>query len=69
MRNHPSRKFVMLSSRQTEVLEGIIDGKSRKEIAADLHLSENTIKMHTSSLYRLLDVSSRDEIHALMKSR
>ena len=58
-----------LSARQTEVLEGIIDGKSRKEIAADLHLSENTIKMHTSSLYRLLDVSSRDEIHALMKSR
>jgi len=58
-----------LSARQTEVLEGIIDGKSRKEIAADLHLSENTIKMHTSSLYRLLGVSSRDEIHALLKSR
>jgi len=56
-----------LTARQMDVLEGIIDGKSRKEIAADLHLSENTVKMHTSALYRLLDVSSRDEIHALLK--
>lgn len=57
---------VTLSSRQTDILEGIIDGKSRKVIASDLHISENTVKMHTASLYRLLDVSSRDEIHALM---
>lgn len=56
-----------LSQRQTEVLEGILDGKSRKEIAADLHISENTVKMHTSSLYRVLNVSSRDEIHALLR--
>ena len=57
----------VLSSRQTEVLEGILDGKSRKEIAADLHISENTVKMHTSSLYRALNVSSRDEIHSLLR--
>lgn len=56
-----------LSVRQMDVLEGIIDGKSRKEIAADLHLSENTVKMHTSSLYRLLGVTSRDEIRAFFK--
>ena len=58
---------VRLSPRQMDILEGIIDGKSRKEIAVDLHLSENTVKMHISSLYRLLDVSSRDELHALLK--
>jgi len=57
-----------LSARQMDVLEGIIDGKSRKEIAADLHLSENTVKMHTSSLYRLLGVTSRDEIRARFRS-
>lgn len=60
-------KGTTLSVRQMDVLEGIIDGKSRKEMAADLHLSENTIKMHTSSLYRLLNVSNRDEIRALLK--
>ncbi len=56
-----------LSQRQTEVLECIIDGKSRKEIAAELHISENTVKMHTSALYRLLNVSGRNEIYALFK--
>ena len=56
-----------LSVRQMDVLEGIIDGKSRKEIAADLCLSENTVKMHTSSLYRLLGVTSRDELRAFFK--
>jgi len=60
-------KGATLSVRQMDVLEGIIDGKSRKEMAADLHLSENTVKMHTSSLYRLLGVSSRDELKALLK--
>ena len=56
-----------LSARQTDVLEGILDGKSRKEIAVDLHLSENTVKMHMSALYRLLNVSGRDEILSLLK--
>ena len=57
-----------LSARQMDVLEGILDGKSRKVIASDLCLSENTVKMHTSALYRLLNVSSRDEIYALFKA-
>ena len=58
-----------LSSRQVDVLKGILDGKSRKEIAADLFLSENTVKMHTSSLYRTLDVNNRDELRALFKEK
>lgn len=58
---------VSLSARQIDVLEGILDGKSRKEIAIDLHLSENTVKMHTSSLYKALGVNSRDKIYALIK--
>ena len=57
-----------LTARQTDVLEGILAGKSRKEMAADLHLSENTIKMHTTSLFKALKVSSREEIFVLIKS-
>ena len=57
-----------LTARQTDVLEGILAGKSRKEMAADLHLSENTIKMHTTSLFKALKVASREEIFALIKS-
>ena len=56
-----------LSPRQMDVLEGILSGKSRKEIAAGLHLSENTVKMHTSALFRALEVSSREEIFALLR--
>ena len=57
-----------LSPRQLDILEGILDGKTRKEMAADLHLSENTVKMHTSSLYKALDVGGRDEIYAMLKN-
>ena len=53
-----------LSARQTEILEMILDGKSRKEIAAELYLSENTVKTHTGLLYKALGVSGRDEIYA-----
>jgi len=57
-----------LSSRQMDILEGILDGKSRKEIAIDLCLSENTVKMHTTSLFRILKVSSREEIFNMVNS-
>lgn len=53
-----------LSPRQMDILERILDGKSRKEIAVDLHLSENTVKTHTGMLYKILGVSGRDEIYA-----
>ena len=57
-----------LTARQVDILEGILDGKSRKEMAADLHLSENTVKMHTTSLFKILKVTSREEIIALIKA-
>ena len=53
-----------LSARQIDILERILDGKSRKEIAADLHLSENTVKTHMGMLYKALGVSGRNEIYA-----
>ena len=57
-----------LTARQIDILEGILAGKSRKEMAADLHLSENTVKMHTTSLFKILKVTSREEIIALIKA-
>jgi len=58
----------VLTPRQLDILEGILEGKSRKEIAVDLHLSENTVKMHTSALFKTLNVSSRDEIFAIIEN-
>ncbi len=57
----------VLSARQTDILERILDHKSRKEIAAELHLSENTVKTHTSMLYKTLGVSGRDDIYAMFQ--
>ena len=57
----------VLSARQTDILERILDHKSRKEIAAELHLSENTVKTHTSMLYKALGVSGRDDIYAMFQ--
>lgn len=56
-----------LTTRQIEMLEGILDGKSRKQIAADLHLSENTVKMHMSLLYDNLGVSGKEEIYTRLQ--
>lgn len=48
-----------LSTRQLQVLKGICDGKSNKEIARDLHLSPNTIRLHVSAILKQFDVGSR----------
>ena len=56
-----------LTARQMEMLDGLLDGKSQKEIAADLHIFESTVKWHFGILYTTLNVSGKDEILALFK--
>lgn len=56
-----------LTTRQMEMLEGILDGKSQKEIANDLNISENTVKWHTGLLYDTLNVAGREELFKLLK--
>ena len=43
------------------MLELIASGATNREIADSLFLSPNTVKEHTSSLYRKLDVRNRAE--------
>ena len=56
----------MLAAREREILELILQNKRRKEIADELHLSENTIKTYTRTLYNKLGVSSREELYAFL---
>lgn len=56
-----------LSQRETEVLRGLCDGKSNKEIARDLDLQEVTIKLHVKTLSRKLNAKNRT--HAAMLAR
>ncbi len=50
-----------LTEREQEVLELVASGATNPEIARALHLSPNTVKEHTSSLYRKLEVRNRAE--------
>ena len=48
-----------LSPRQKQVLELLVQGKSNKEIARALQLSEGTVKVHMAALFRVLGVTTR----------
>ncbi len=50
-----------LTERQIEVLRLLEQGKSNKEIARDLSLSEGTIKIHLAAVFRALNVRNRTE--------
>jgi two-component system, NarL family, response regulator len=50
-----------LSAREIEVLKWIAEGKSNKEIAALLFISEGTVKTHVLSIHEKLGVSDRTE--------
>lgn len=56
-----------LSTRESEILALVLRGKKRRDIAATLHLSENTVKTYTRTLYAKLDVASRDELYAWLE--
>ena len=50
-----------LTSRELEVLKRIVAGRSNKEIAGDLNISEATVKTHINSILSKLGVSDRTQ--------
>jgi len=50
-----------LTARQMEVLRLLAVGKPNKVIARELDLSEGTVKIHLSAIFRVLDVNNRTE--------
>jgi two-component system NarL family response regulator len=50
-----------LTPREFEVLEHIVQGRSNKEIAAELEVSEATVKTHINSLLGKLGVTDRTQ--------
>jgi two-component system, NarL family, response regulator len=50
-----------LSAREQEVLSLLASGKSNKDIAARLHITEATVKCHVSAILLRLNVSDRTE--------
>jgi LuxR family maltose regulon positive regulatory protein len=50
-----------LSDREVEVLQLIAEGLTNREIAQDLVLSPNTVKVHTYNIYGKLGVHNRTQ--------
>jgi DNA-binding CsgD family transcriptional regulator len=56
------RNQVKLTRREEEVLSGLMKSLANKEIAANLNLSERTVKFHVSSLLAKFRVRGRMEL-------
>lgn len=50
-----------LTSRELQVLEGLTQGKSNKEVARDLDITEPTVKLHVKTLYRKIGAANRTQ--------
>ncbi|MEJ7585014.1 MAG: response regulator transcription factor [Acidimicrobiales bacterium] len=48
-----------LTGREGEVLQLVASGRTNREIAADLHLSERTVARHLSNIFAKVGVTSR----------
>ena len=52
---------MILSERESEVLALVAEGLTNSQVAADLHISENTVKFHLQNIYESLNVTNRTE--------
>ena len=64
----PTAPHPHLTPRQVEVLRLLEQGRSTKQIAAELHLSTETVRNHIRRLFRALGVNSRLEAVAAARS-
>ncbi len=53
-----------LSAREMQVLRGIVQGRSNKEIASELNIAEVTVKLHVSHLFEKLGIANRNRTQA-----
>ncbi len=52
----------LLTDRQQEIVEGLVAGKSYKQIAEDLSISLETVRDHIKKIYRKLRVRSKADV-------
>jgi DNA-binding NarL/FixJ family response regulator len=55
-------KDMLLTEREKEVLLCLVQGMNNKEIARSLFISDKTVKIHVSKIFKKLDVKSRSQV-------
>ena len=60
----PANDDYHLSEREKQVLQLLVNGYSYKMIAADLHISYETVRSHVKKIYEKLHVASLTEMVA-----
>jgi LuxR family transcriptional regulator, maltose regulon positive regulatory protein len=63
----PTLQIEPLSQQELRVLRFLVAGMSNTEIANELVVSNNTVKTHVKSIYRKLNVKSRDEAREMAR--
>jgi DNA-binding CsgD family transcriptional regulator len=59
---HRKRRTPHLSPREQQIVHMIINARPIKEIAAELHLTGNTVSQYLADLYAKLGIHSRAEL-------
>ncbi len=57
----PKKKSI-LTTRQLEIVDGIVNGKSYKMIASDLFVSIDTVRSHIKNIYKTLEINCKAEL-------
>ena len=61
-REHPEKLKTELTSRQTEILQLLAEGKSPKEIAAILDISTRTVEFHKYRIMQAIGARTTAEL-------
>jgi len=56
-----------LTATEQKIYHAYLEGKTTKEILAELNIKENTLKYHNKNIYSKLGVTSRKELSAIAK--
>jgi DNA-binding CsgD family transcriptional regulator len=65
-RKNTSSQVAQLSTQEQRIARAMANGKTNKEIAQEFFISLSTVKTHVNSIYKKLDISSREEIKTIL---
>lgn len=65
----PKVNFELLTRRETDVTNGILEGLSYKMIALKYNISIDTVRMNIRSIYKKLKINSKGQLFNMVRSK